>query len=251
MSLSSSSSSSKQQTTPTTKREILSMLHKVNSMTIPERELLKTQQKEKQLQNDHSYTQKRLVQQMDSNDDFLSMTLVNASFRKLLFITRIVLQLINRQCDALSYNETIFSDYTPIYIVEETETVVMSFRMYYNMIYDEALQTRYTVIAANKEYHLKKLLKACFIIAFVYDIRITRFVMARHMVHYKDLLSKPPNLERATSFIEEIRLSFVDPFLSNDPSTDIIQMVTNATNTWIDKYMSNIKPQQQQQQQQQ
>jgi hypothetical protein len=242
--------------TTSTKRQTLNMLHKLNSLPKSTRESLKSEQKQRQLENDHSFTQKRLVYQLDSNDDFLSMILVNVSFHKLLFITKILLQLTNLHLDkgkemktSLSYSESYFSDYTPIHIFSDgggggdnegdNQMQIMSFRLYYNMIYDEALKVRND---EQKHQHLKELMKACFLIAFVYDIRVRRFVMARHMIHYKVMKSKPPNRERALKFIEEIRLSFINPFLSLDPSMDIIKMVTCSMNVWIDKYMSTIKP---------
>ncbi len=228
------------------------MMHKLNSIPTKTLNRVKDKQRQQQIEKHFLHSKQRLAHQINQYDDFLTMMLVNASFNKVVNVTKILIQLVNfhhRQENdpmhqLISYRESIFADYTPIPVIEEDECSFHSFRQYYNMVLDECIShlNAYTpneLASFNeKSRHLKTLLRSCFIIAFVYDVRIRRFVMARHKIHYEVIKTRPPNVEAVNRFIKECRVSFVDPFLSSQ--TDIVQMSQSCVQLWIDQYMLNL-----------
>jgi hypothetical protein len=246
----------KHQQQPTaSKRKTTIMRHKLNSIPIDTLNRVKDKQRQQQREQQYLYSKERLVRQINLYDDFLTMMLIKASFYKLLVVTRILIQLINYhdvvdECHVpslhqhISYTESLFSDYTPIHVVEGDSERYYSFKLYYNMILEQCIthwQSRSEEeLYHEKSKHMKMLLRSCFIIALAYDVRVRRFVMAITEVHLVNIKTRPPPTLLCTQFMDECRNSFIRPFLSNE--IDIIQMVQSCIDLWINEYVIQFAP---------
>lgn len=239
--------------TPSSKRSRTIMRHKLNTIPIETLNKVKDKQRQQQKEQQYLHSTERLMRQINLYDDFLTMMLVKAPFNKLLAVTRLLIQIINFHdqtgtYQSISYSESLFSDYTPIYVADEEHERYYSFKLYYNMVFEQcvahwSLQTQEEdpTLYRDKCTHLKMLLRSCFIIAFTHDIRIRRFVMARHKIHFELIKTRPPSAQLSDQFVNECRTLFINPFLSNQ-GLDIIQMVQSCIDLWINQYMIQFTP---------
>lgn len=187
-----------------------------------------------------------------SDDDFISKMLVKWTFRELLATSKLLLVILNRRLSPTSvpatmpeplrrllcyshpceYVETLFAEQTMILC----DDVYISFRRYFTMVYREASEAIETIDTV-RHAHLVLLLRACFLIALVYDPRIRRFVFSKHDIHYEHLETHPPSIKKSRDYVESIRAS-IDAFLNNTLSIDT--MVEHAVESWCDKYMFRL-----------
>jgi hypothetical protein len=188
-----------------------------------------------------------------SDDDFISKMLVKWTFRELLSTSKILLVIINRRLPPTSvptttpgplrallcyshpceYVETLFAEQTMILC----DDVHISFRHYYNMVYREATKAITTIDDVLRRAHLVMLLRACFLIALVYDSRVRRFVFGKHDIHYEHLATHPPPIKKSRDYTEGIRAS-IDDFLNNVISINI--MVESAVELWCERFMFRL-----------
>jgi hypothetical protein len=229
-------------------RKTLNMKHKIDSLPLDVLNKLKDKQRQHEKDRHHLQSKKQIIDRFSQYEDFLSMMFIHASFEKLITISKILIQIINLHEEGkndihqqISYCETIFSTYTPIKVIEDGKSFYVSFKMYYNSIVNESVSfITSSSIEKDENFnercnHLKNLLRACFIIGFTCDIRLKRFVMARHKIHYEIMKTKPPNRTKSISFINESKTRFVKPFLSQQD--DIIIMVKSCVELWINQYV--------------
>jgi hypothetical protein len=178
------------------------------------------------------------------------------------------------------YEEALFSNHQPI-VIEHNSYLnyinEISFKLYYNDIYNDALNfnnerlklNNKNEISINKAsssfninneeeddekkedddddeyllYQKKTLLRLCFLIAFIKDVRINRFVMAYHSIH-SNLKTKAPLRDKTIRFIEKSTY-YIDYFLKNQTKindfSDISDIIDNCINLWFNYYiMSRI-----------
>lgn len=189
-------------------------------------------------------------------EDFLTMYLVRWSLTELIKATALLLDIM--RLDNPQSLESDFSDTAGISSVTESgETKIYSFRRYYEMVYSWAIERQADLLETENEIkeeeeqevevtigvnekpvlsklHVINLLRACFVIGFVYDIRIRRFVMAQHSIHTLYTRTSPPTPERATAFMMEAT-PYVDDFLGGDRvSPSIIDMVNEVIRRWLE-----------------
>jgi hypothetical protein len=84
--------------------------------------------------------------------------------------------------------------------------------------------------------HLLLLLRGFLIVLLCYDVRVRRFVMGRHDVHYKHLSTCPPCSRKTTHFIAACR-PWVDRFLRVPEEFSLQALAQHAIALWIDQYM--------------
>ena len=110
------------------------------------------------------------------------------------------------------------------------QEVDVSFRSFYTSYYKDSYQfiksrgstdngecIKSEEILENEETYLLSMLRGCFIIGFIYDERIRRFVMSNHSYHSNIFMTRPPNTEKAKQFVTRCR-PIVDSFiLGNNP----------------------------------
>lgn len=201
------------------------------------------------------------------NYDLITMMLINSTFKDILNVTRYIIIIINDEgredkkypCE---YEETLFSNHQPILLSSssngdnednEEEKNKISFRLYYNLIYNDAIEFNnyYNSNHRNKNEedeknninlinHKKMLLRLCFLIALIYDPRIRRFIMTRHFIHQYKFKSKTPLRDKTNIFIKEALIE-INYFLNNqelfydgDQINDIIQ---KCVKLWIIHYI--------------
>ncbi len=176
-------------------------------------------------------------------DDFITMYLVKWPLIELAKATSLIINLINHQSDT-SWRESSFANMTPITFFENGILYTVSYKVYYNILYQQALercrQADTSLYSGNEEAqqhqdHLTSLLRACFIIGFIHDERVRRFVMAHHSYHTDYTHTRPPDKERVSEFVKECG-SHVNAYLSNsdeDESINILSMINLCVTCWI------------------
>ena len=115
----------------------------------------------------------------------------------------------------------------------------MSFRAYYTMVYRTAVENQAQYNDAepfNRRAHVISLLRACFVIALVYDRRIERFLMAQHSIHLDYTQTKPPDRAQALRFLEVVR-PVVDAYLFDGGIEVPTQMIEIAIKLWVETCM--------------
>lgn len=169
-------------------------------------------------------------------DDFVTMYLVKWSLPSITKATGLLINILNHHDDA-SWYEAQFAHNTPISYVDTDGTPrTISYRLYYNQLYESAVsRCRDGVGTGEGTDHIVSLLRACFIIGFLYDVRIRRFVMASHSLHKDYLYTRPPPKEKALLFVKECSES-VDAYLTfgdEDEYANILSMTSYCITTWI------------------
>lgn len=175
-------------------------------------------------------------------DDFVTLYLVKWSLLEVTKATHLIISLINHRNET-TWRDACFANMTPITYFDNGYEHTISYRLYYNMIYQMALdkcrsRATFTTMDESSE-HLVTLLRACFIIGFVCDERIRRFVMANHSIHTNYLSTKPPDKEKAHLFIRECS-SLVNAYLSysdEHEELNILSMTTQCVSVWIHSCM--------------
>lgn len=219
------------------------------------KKVLKTQQHiEEAVACQKQHQQSETRRERYSDDDFVSKMLIKWPFHELLETSKLLLILINRRLSPTAvpttippplhallcykypceYVETLFGEQTMILC----DDVYVSFRHYYNMVYREAKKAASgDALSPEHKTHLVLLLRACFLIALVYDARVRRFVFAKHDIHYMHLETHPPSVPKTREFIGHIRTS-IDAFLGETMPIDT--MVECAITMWCEKYMFRL-----------
>ena len=161
-------------------------------------------------------------------DDFITMYLVKWSLGEIVKATSLLITIINRSNHP-------FANTAPItYFADDREHTV-SYRAYYNMLYNTALTQCHSGSQPDTENHIVNLLRACFVIGFICDERIRRFVMANHSIHTGYTLTRPPTRENATLFMNECH-SAVEAYLRYGDEyehTNILATVKICISAWI------------------
>lgn len=195
------------------------------------------------------------LQKQRPREDFITMYLVSCSLYDLIKATTLFITLLDHIDDDTEYTDSSFSNTTPIHIIQNGIECEMSFKCYYNMIYESAMekykeqqlksikknivneedmiekeQEHVDSVVYNKD-HVMNLLRACFLIAFFYDERIKRFVMSNHSIHSEYLFTKPPDIEKIKIYIQEAGI-VIDSYLFHK-EIDILQMSEQCISMWI------------------
>ncbi len=207
----------------------------------------KNEEKRKKMSNDGS--------DVVNQSDFVTAMLVRLTFPQLIRYTKLLLIIMNRitfksptdknlqqydnlfhmQCN-YEYNDTIFSEYAMLDYFGENDIIRVSFREYYNLIYQNAkkyIQRPPAEQTIEGRIHFARQLRACFLIALVHDTRIKRFVFSRHDIHYHYLRTTPTCSKKGLQFIEQCKQS-VNRVFHNDLA--ILDMCYECVNRWDDEY---------------
>lgn len=173
-------------------------------------------------------------------DDFITMYLVKWPLHDIVKATSLLIGLMNHQNET-SWRDDSFANHTPISYIDDGFLHTVSFKRYYEMLYDSALEKyRLRVIEdAGVKDHLTSLLRACFVIGFIHDVRIRRFIMANHSIHANYTLTRPPDPENANVFIYECT-HIVNTYLSSsdlDEHVNILSMIDQCSRIWIHNCM--------------
>lgn len=163
-------------------------------------------------------------------DDFITMYLVKWPLSDLVRATSLLITIINE-------SNHHFASTTPFTYFIDGREHTLSYRAYYNMLYEEALLKCRDGSASepDTEEHTINLLRACFVIGFVFDERIRRFVMANHSIHTDYTLTRPPSRENASLFVNECRVH-VEAYLrygDEFDDTNILSTVRLCISIWI------------------
>ena len=159
--------------------------------------------------------------------------------------THLLISILNQRTET-SWRDACFANMTPITYFDNGYPCTISYRLYYTMLYEMALDkcrsraTAGTMSEASD--HLVTLLRACFIIGFIHDERIRRFVMATHSIHTNYTLTCPPEKDKALLFVRECT-SLVNAYLSygdEDESLNILNMTNQCVSYWIHACMIKI-----------
>lgn len=161
-----------------------------------------------------------------SPEDFLTLFLIRWPLQCLLRVTRHLLRIVNRT-SADDYTERFFANHTTIRVVREGLPEHLSLRLYFNQVYEAALRAD----DASRQ-HLTALLRGCFVMLFVHDTRITRFVMADHSLHTRVFHSRPPSTAQAHEFML-YTTPLITAFCENDEACSILEMLHGATHHWL------------------
>ncbi len=164
-------------------------------------------------------------------EDFLTQCLVRWSLVDLLDITALLLEVIAHR-DPNNHEDTLFADNTTIWV---SEGDTRSFADYYRLVFDSANETIGATTGLATEHHHSNLLRACFVIAFVHEPRVRRFVMARDSIHTHYMQPQPPTPDTATRYIADV-VPIVDDFLFAG-RISILEMVEMCYTHWLSHYM--------------
>jgi hypothetical protein len=96
--------------------------------------------------------------------------------------------------------------------------------------------TRLYHLCKQQAQHHTRLLRGFLIVLLVYDLRVRRFVLAKHDVHYKYLSTHPPETPKTLHFLAACR-PWVDRFLRTPDQLSLGELGTLCTALWIDQYM--------------
>jgi len=208
--------------------------------------------------------------------DFISMILINGTIDDILKLSRYLIRILNYDQNnkfkyPYEYEESLFSNHQPIIIENNSYlnfTNQISFRLYYNDVYNDSISFNNNILKLNNKnelilnkndndnidenyheynnilYNKKTLLRLCFLIAFLKDFRINRFVMAYHSIHQNKLKTKAPLRDRTIRFIEKANIH-IDYFLKNQINirnfNEIDDIVKNCISLWINYYIMGRK----------
>ena len=177
-------------------------------------------------------------------EDFMTMMLIKWSLVELAAVTDLLLDVASVQDDN-DHEEYAFSTRTRIRMPECGDPCFID---YYRLVYQSAMDKIATTQINNaaavpvpdtqdeyRQAHIMRLLRACFVIGFLYDTRIRRFVMAQHTIHTLYMRTRPPDPARICSYMREIE-PCVNTFLAED-RYDILSMVDQCSTVWLSRYM--------------
>jgi hypothetical protein len=162
-------------------------------------------------------------------DDLISLILVGWQFSKLLEWMHLMTTVMNHK-ENRQWDEIIFSDSMEMECGHE-ET--MTFRCFCNTLFHNASTVSIDSPIAEKMYYMNSI-RGCFIIAFLYDLRVQRFVMTDHFVHTDITVSVPPSREKANLFMDAVK-PLVDAFINRTIS--MIEMTRQSIDCWKTNYM--------------
>jgi hypothetical protein len=162
-------------------------------------------------------------------DCALTMVLVKWTVTELTQFTRLVVAVMNRRAD-LAFEETRFADQTE---VQADNDRVISFRRFYAEVLEGAMEPsppeEAPHVTEERRTHYRTVLRACFVIALVCDVRVRRFVMAHHDVHFLSMLYTAPNREETNNFIDQMQ-ECVAAFLARQIS--LADVASSAVDLW-------------------
>ena len=136
--------------------------------------------------------------------------------------------------------EEMEKDETGTIIVVEKEPVryIYSFRHYFQLVYNTALfHSEKEMSDQEKRLDLMLHLRGCFLIALLYDIRIRRFVLSRHSIHYNYMHSRPPDTPLTLDFLSRIE-PMIGAFLKE--MTTLAIVTEDCINLWIHEYSHTV-----------
>jgi len=181
------------------------------------------------------------------HEDFITMYLVKWSLVSLIKVTNLLINIIDHQQEddnnIDNYNESFFSNNTPIKIIQENDNdmdmdmnipnhIEISFKCYFKMIYNSAIEeNKKNENEKNQKNHIINLLRACFLIAFIYDERIRRFVMTNHSIHFHYMSTRPPDIDIIRNYIDNSK-EIINNFLYDNNIT-IIEMIEQCISIWV------------------
>lgn len=165
-------------------------------------------------------------------EEFLTRCLVQWSVADLVDTSELLLEVMAHR-DPNNYEETLFADNTTIRV---SEGDTRSFADYYIFVFQCAKEAVSVEPGEDALVHHGNLLRACFIIAFAYEARVRRFIMAQHSIHHHYMQTRPPTPEVASRFIKDIA-PVVDDFLYAERIT-ILEMVEMCCTHWVSNYMT-------------
>lgn len=175
-------------------------------------------------------------------DDLISLILVKWSLYHLIQCMKFLVKILENRVVCTDLEEFIFSDQTGIHCSPERE---LSFSSYFTETYQNAqlfithYQRESEEIREGEDYKRAKhefllLLRGIFLIAFLFDTRIQRFIMTTHSIHKEKFLSYPPGERKANLYMDSIR-PIVQQFLSG--SLPLLQMSLQCTEIWTKEFM--------------
>lgn len=164
-------------------------------------------------------------------EDFLTQCLVRWSVTDLIDTSALLLDVMTQR-DCNNYEDTLFADNTTI-LVSKGDT--RSFADYYRLMFQCARDAEHTNSEENALLYHSNLLRACFVIAFVYDARVRRFVMAQHSIHTHYMQTRPPAPDSAQRFISDVA-PIINDFLFTG-RISLLEMVEMCCDRWLSHYM--------------
>ena len=170
--------------------------------------LSKKREREREQQEAAREQAKRMVEL----DDVLTLVLQRWSLAQLLhYMAHYVLRVLQHRDDPLDFDECRFADDT---LVECSADHEVSFAQYCALVCQSASAPADAPAGTDEgaERHYMMMLRACFLLALVYDTRVRQFVMGRHRINYVLLHCRPPGRLKTNAFIEAV-LPALDAFL--------------------------------------
>ena len=160
-------------------------------------------------------------------DDFITLFLVKWPLERLVSVSgQILLRLMDQEeGEGETAGEARFANETPIRV----DNVVLSFRRYFSFIYTSARESQ----GSGNEHML---LRACFLVALVYDERVRRFVLAQHSWHVMQQ-AVAPDAHRAREFILQIE-PHLGQMLADPDHSAILDVTRWATDRWLELSLS-------------
>jgi hypothetical protein len=230
----------------TSHRDIANLIHLQKNPDI-----IKRHQQQQQQQKQHQNKRRRLNNSLKKpREDFITMYMIKWPLSELIKATTILITIMEHIEEDKDYDDYTLINNTPIIVTDDNH---VSFRVYYNMIYQSAIEVNKSrqkpSIIINSEIiieeeedeedestlftknHIMNLLRACFLIAFFYDERIKRFVMANHSIHSEYTLTRPPDLDKIKVFIIEAGI-IIDDYLFHNTIT-ILDMINQCIGIWV------------------
>lgn len=197
----------------------------------------------------------------DTIDDFITLYLIKWKLIHLITATSLLIHVMDDEQYINNYIQTTFSNETPIYLINNGIMNELSFKRYYEMIYQSAIETfnKYSFIKINinnndyqqqnkqddyfnddnnditkeeDEKQIIRLLRACFVIAFNNDQRIKRFVMSYNSYQSGILFSKPPDIQKVNQFING-SYQHIEHFLQHQLEYSILDMIKECVDVWM------------------
>jgi hypothetical protein len=160
-------------------------------------------ERERQRQEAEREQSKRMVEL----DDVLTLVLQKWSLAQLLhYMAQYVVRVLQHRDD---FEECRFADDTLLECGEAHDPPEVSFAQYCALVCQSAERDA-GVVAAHDHYVMA--LRACFLLALVYDTRVRQFVMGRHHINYALLHCRPPGRLKTNAYVEAV-LPALDAFL--------------------------------------
>jgi hypothetical protein len=162
-------------------------------------------------------------------EDLITLILIRWQFSRLVEWMALMNVLLNRR-EGCDLEETYFSDSTEIDCGHRT----VSFRCFCNELFTNVSRISSTTTDTSEKVYYTNLIRGCFLVALVYDLRVQRFVMTQHDFHSKTLRSVPPERHKTNHFIETV-MPWINDFLKRSLSMDL--MTTRCVFLWSTNYL--------------